>query len=115
MDTFAQGEIYARKVDQIPDSLSEFTEKLNGAWVISHSESGNHHIIPENGVTVMERTNDVPVGVRILYAIVDSPTELKQDASDAHEAHKLDGGSVYEMRIAREYDPFLDQARQVAD
>ena len=115
MNTFAQGEIYARKIEALPDGLSPFTEKLAGAWIISHSESGHHHVIPEHGVTVMERTKDVPQGMRILYAIVDEPTQLRQDATDAHEAHDLDGGSIYEMRIAREYDPFADQARQVAD
>lgn len=115
MNTFAQGEIYARKIEALPEGLTPFKEKKGRAWVISHSESGNHHVIDEAGVTVMERTKDVPAGMRILYAIVEEPTELRQDAgADAHEAHSLDPG-IYEMRIAREYDPFSEQARQVAD
>ena len=116
MNTFAQGEIYARKIDALPDGLTPFTKKHNGAWVISHSESGNHHVIDDAGVTVMERTKDVPRGMRILYAIVDAPAELRQDAGgNPHEAHTLDAGSIYEMRVAREYDPFTEQARRVAD
>lgn len=115
MNCFAQGEIYACKIETLPDGLSDFTEKLNGAWVISHSESGNHHVIDEAGVVVMERTKDVPDGMRILYAIVENPTQLRQDAGgNPHEAHDLDPG-IYELRIAREFDPFAEQARRVAD
>lgn len=115
MNCFAQGEIYARKVEELPEGLSDFTEKMGRAWVISHSESGNHHVIEDEGVMVMERTEDVPAGMRILYAIVDQPTQLRQDAGgNPHEAHDL-GPGIYELRIAREYDPFAEQARQVAD
>ena len=116
MITFAQGEIYARKVDALPRELVAFTEKdASGAWIISHSESGHHHLIDGPGVTVMERTKDVPPGVRILYAIVDAPSQLRQNAVNAHESHGLDADSIYEVRIAREYDPFTEQARRVAD
>ncbi|MGB1214815.1 MAG: hypothetical protein ACPG4X_15725 [Pikeienuella sp.] len=115
MTAFAQGEIYARKIDNLPDGLKPFTEKdTAGAWIISHSESGHHHVIDAPGVTVMERTLDVPEGMRILYAIVEEPTSLKQNAANAHEAHDMPPG-VYEMRISREFDPFLQQARRVAD
>lgn len=114
MHTFAQGEIYARSIDALPDGLEPFTEKTEaGAWIISHSGSGRHHLIPAPGVTVMER-KEAPAGVRILYAIVKNPSRLYQDAADAHEEHALTA-SFYEMRIAREYDPFLQQARRVAD
>lgn len=115
MQTFAQGEIYGRKIDTLPNDLTSFEERSdNGAWIISHSESGNHHLIEAHGVTVMERINDVPEGVRILYAIVEEPSQLRQDAANAHEAHDLAPG-WYELRIAREYDPFGEQARRVAD
>lgn len=115
MTAFAQGEIYARKIEQLPEGLEPFTEKdSNGSWIISHSESGHHHVIDAPGVTVMERTKDVPDGMRILYAIVEEPTSLRQNAANAHEAHDMPSG-VYEMRISREFDPFLQQARRVAD
>ncbi len=115
MTAFAQGEIYARKIDQLPDGLVPFTEMdQTGAWIISHSKSGHHHVMDAPGVTVMERTTDVPEGMRILYAIVERPTSLRQNAANAHESHDMPPG-VYEMRISREYDPFLQQARRVAD
>lgn len=115
MTTFAQGEIYARKIDTLPDRLTAFKERnANGEWIIAHSESGNHHLLSADGVDVMERTADVPSGMRILYAIVREPTRLYQDAATPHDAHDVDPG-IYEFRIAREYDPLLEQARRVAD
>lgn len=115
MKAFAQGEIYARKVDQLPDDLAPFSERSeSGDWIVSHSESGHHHLLGADGVEVLERTNDVPEGMRILYAIVKEPTRLFQDAAHPHEAHDVPPG-IYEMRIAREYDPLMEQARRVAD
>ena len=115
MTTFAQGEIYARKIDSLPADLVAFTERSkSGDWIISHSETGHHHILGAAGVEVMERTKDVPNGMRILYAIVSEPTRLYQDAAVPHGTHEVQPG-IYEMRIAREYDPIMEQARRVAD
>jgi len=115
MTTFAQGEIYARKVNALPEGLEVFTERnKTGEWIISHSESGHHHLLGADGVEVMERTKDVPKGMRILYGIVKEPTELYQDAAVPHGKHDVDPG-IYEFRIAREYDPIMEQARRVAD
>lgn len=112
---FAQGEIYVRTVDQAPEGLVAFTEKNGrGEWIISHSESGNHHLLGAEGVEVLERTDNVPSGLRILYAIVKEPTRLYQDAAVPHGEHIVPAG-IYEMRIAREYDPITEQARRVAD
>lgn len=115
MTAFAQGEIYARKVEALPEGLVAFNERSNsGEWIISHSESGHHHLLGASGVDVMERTQNVPNGMRILYAIVKEPTRLYQDAAAPHGEHVVDPG-IYEFRIAREYDPIMEQARRVAD
>lgn len=109
-----QGEIRINQIDALPDfEMKPHTEKIGNAFVISHSEHGNHHVI-DGDVQVMERTQDVPVGMRILYAIVKEPTDLRQDAATPHKAIPLHPG-IYEMRIKREYDPFAEQARMVAD
>lgn len=115
MITFAQGEIYGRMIEALPDNLIAFTErKEDGAWIISHSETGHHHLLDAQGVDVMERVKDVPTGLRILYAIVKEPTRLYQDAAVPHDDHTLPAG-IYEMRIARAYDPVMEQAVRVAD
>lgn len=115
MTTFAQGEIYARKIENLPPGLVPFTERDSlGRWIVSHSESGNHHLLDADGVTVMEQTENLPSGMRILYALVKEPTRLWQDAGVPHGEHHI-GVGIFELRIAREYDPIMQQAIRVAD
>jgi len=113
----AQGEITIFKLDAQPEFAvangdAKAAERIAKGWIISHSEKGHHHLL--TGGDVIERTRDVPAGMRILYAILDNPEQLIQDAATPHGAHDLAPG-VYEFRIAREYNHFLEQARQVAD
>lgn len=109
----AQGEITVFRVSELPDGLVPFVDTdKRGRPIISHSESGHHHVL-DRAVAVMENPNP-PAGIRILYALLDEPTQLIQDADKPHGSHMLDAGYV-EFRIAREYDPFTEQARQVAD
>lgn len=110
-----QGEAKVFRVDALPADLAPMTDTTPaGLAIISHSESGHHHVLDRPGIRVMERTKDVPTGMRILYAIVDEPTALKQDAHVPHQPVNLEPG-IYEFRIQREYDPFAEQARRVAD
>lgn len=110
-----QGEVKVFKINALPAGLETRVPERNraGAAIISHSESGHHHVIA--GADVMERVNDVPPGMRILYAIVKDPTALRQDAPTPHGEIPLEADSIYELRVSREYDPFAEQARQVAD
>ena len=111
----AQGEITVFPVIEgvMPAGLAAMNEKDKlGRPIISHSENGNHHIL-DRAVAVMEKP-DAPVGMRIFYALLEQPAALIQDASDAHGSHELPAG-LYEFRIAREFDPFTEQARRVAD
>lgn len=109
-----QGEIRIDAVEELPDvKMKPHEEMHGGAFIISHSEQGHHHLLGGD-VDVLERTEGVPQGMRILYAIVKEPTELFQDAAVPHDPVKLEPG-IYRMGIKREYDPFADQARQVAD
>jgi hypothetical protein len=111
----AQGEITFYSVSEMPSGLVPIGNNQldkNGLPIISHSENGNHHIL-DRAVCVMERM-DAPEGMRILYALLDAPTQLLQDAPDAHGSHMLMPG-VIEFRISREVDHFTQQIRQVAD
>lgn len=114
--TAAQGEVNIRRIDpsDLPADLVAIAPE-NGLLIVGHSESGHHHGFRASaGVTVLERTKDVPAGMKILYAILENPTQLIQDADAPHEALGFEAG-VYEVRLSREYDPFAEQARQVAD
>lgn len=109
----AQGEITIIQIDAIPAGIeTAAAEKTAKGWIISHSESGHHHLL--TGGDVVEKTKDVPAGMKILYAILEKPEELIQDAAVPHGKHQLDAG-IFEFRIAREFDPFAEQARVVAD
>lgn len=107
-----QGEIRIDRIDAITVPCVPFTHRDSNGWIISHSEQGHHHILGGD-CEVMERP-DAPAGSRILYAIVKEPTRLFQDAAVPHQPVDLDPG-IYEFRIKREYDPFSEQARRVAD
>lgn len=113
----AQGEItiielVGATAADLPAMQTKAAERTDKGWIISHSESGHHHLL--TGGDVMERTSDVPAGMQILYALLDEPASLIQDAQVPHGGYDLPAG-VFEFRISREYDPFAEQARRVAD
>jgi len=111
----AQGEVRIYKIDTLPEGMETVNVEKNmrGDHIISHSEKGHHHVLPGDA-EVMERVDNVPAGMQIFYAMLDNPGALVQDASDAHEKVDLDAG-LYEFRIAREFNPFTEEARRVAD
>ena len=107
----AQGEITIFRIDALPDGLKPSTEgKTAQGAIISHSESGHHHVLTGAG-EVLERER---AGLKMLYAVLENPGQLVQDAAVPHETHHLLPG-IYEFRIAREFDPFAEQVRRVAD
>jgi hypothetical protein len=111
-----QGEVAIFKIKALPDGQAKDHKDTNtkGQVIISHSESGNHHVL-ERPTKVFEATDGVADGMRKFYAIVDEANALIQDAGgNPHEKIDLEPG-VYEFRISREFDPFSQQARQVAD
>jgi hypothetical protein len=84
---------------------------VNG-YIISHSEAGHHHLL--SGGNVMERTDKVPAGMQVFYALLDKPERFYQNAANPHGEYEMNPG-IYELRVSREYDPFAEQARRVAD
>jgi len=108
----AQGEVTIIKIDAIPTNVKTkpaTDRNARGQVIISHSESGHHHVVTDG--EVLER-EDAPNGMAIFYAIF--PRALIQDAPTPHESFDLPD-QFYEFRIAREYDPFAEQVRRVAD
>ena len=112
-----QGEVKVFKIDVLPKGIATRAPERNqsGAAIISHSESGHHHCVADIDAEVVERINDVPAGMKIFYAILKNPTALRQDAVTPHGEIPLDGDSIFEFRVSREFDPFAEQARRVAD
>lgn len=123
MQTFkiaaAQGEITIRRLGNahkrrgLPTGFTPMGAE-HGRFVIGHSETGHHHVLDaaSASVAVMERPSE---GMRILRLIVENPTPLVHlREHDTHEPILIEPGE-YEVRIQREYDPYAELARQVAD
>lgn len=108
-----QGEVRIVRIDAIPVcAQTKPAARCEKGFIISHSESGHHHIV--TGGDVMERTNDVPPGMQVFYAQLHEKEEFVQDASVPHGKFELPPG-FYEFRVSREFDPFSEQSRRVAD
>lgn len=117
MEVQQQGEVRIERISDIPEGLTAYTQKNErGDFIISHSENGHHHVIPEDGVTVLERPlgPEYGQGMSILYAIVAKPTEMRQDATGPHKPAIFEPG-MYALIRSIEVDPFTKQARIVAD
>lgn len=106
-----QGEvaIYLVEDGSIPTGAVDHTDvDSKGRPIIAHSEKGHHHVL-ERPVKVK-----YDAGMDTLYALLDQPTQLIQDAPDAHGSHALPAGLIMFV-LTQEYDPFSEQARRVAD
>lgn len=114
MTIVRQGEVRMQPIAELPDCETSPVAPKNGVIIVGESESHHHHVLDAEGVTVMERVSNVPAGMRILYAIVEKPTQLRQTAGNPHGAHTIAPGT-YVIPIKREFNPFLEQARRVAD
>jgi hypothetical protein len=111
----AQGEIMIRRVSGRRDLSGSPLAPESGKLIIGHSETGHHHVLEHARgvtVTVLDRA---PEGMKILHAILAEPNKLiHKRGHDTHDTIALDLGE-YEFRIAREYDPYAELARQAMD
>ena len=67
-----QGECRIVQIDTLPQKMeTKPAEKSMRGFIISHSESGHHHVL--TGGDVIERTDNVPAGMQVFYAILREP------------------------------------------
>jgi hypothetical protein len=111
--TNAHGEVNFFRITEGVMDLTGFTvvKPINGSYIVGHSESGHNHILESTGVEVMEREHE---GMKILRAIVKNPVALKQSAGSPHKQQIVEPGEYFITNNV-EYNPFLEQARRVAD
>lgn len=104
----AQGDIYIRKIDALPKgAIPVKAEK--GQHIVTHSETGHHHVMDDEGVTM----HRLPDSVMDCFLVVDKPTALEHlRPTDTHEPILFDKG-VYHVRRQREHSP--DGWRRVED
>jgi hypothetical protein len=115
--TMAQGELTIRKLDpdfKIPKGCMPLTTE-HEHLIVGHSETGHHHVLHARGTEVLVAENP-PEGMRILYAILKEPNSLKHLRDfDTHESIDFEEPGTYEIRAAREFDPYAELARRSAD
>lgn len=92
------------------DGFTEVTPDASG-FIVGHSESGHNHVLERGDVIVRERVLD---GMKVLYAIVKEPLKLRQSAGAPHKEQTVEPGEYF-ITNNIEYNPFLEQARRVAD
>jgi hypothetical protein len=108
----AQGEMLVRRVDGFKNAAKDMVAE-QGVFILAHSETGHHHVIDRETVSVQEQTENVPEGMGILQMIVKSPSAITHlRATDTHEPLML-GAGLWEVRLQREYTP--EGYRRVAD
>lgn len=110
----AQGEVNIRRVNKLPEGINIVAAE-NKLLIVGHSESGHHHGFRDDGsVILMEKTKDVPAGMKIFYAIVSKEALLIQDTTKPHEPIVHEPG-LYEFRTSREHKELRNAAFRVAD
>lgn len=115
----AQGELTIRRLGPVPSkkhNLIGFTKLPleRGLLIVGHSETQHDHVLRDTSASVFVMDKP-PEGMKILRAILENPTSLDHlREHDTHESIMLEPGE-YEIRVAREYDPYAELARQSQD
>ena len=96
----AQGDVFISRITALPDG-TERVEPENGVVVVTHSETGHHHVMDAEHVTMRR----LPDSIMDCLLVVDEPTELRHLRNfDTHESILFDKGT-YRVRRQREYTP----------
>ena len=111
----AQGDVLIRRADSIPSTARPVAPE-NGAVIVTHSETGHHHVM------VLDRDASTEPAVEMFSSAgnplmawikVNRPTALDHlRPHDTHESIMFAPG-IYEVRRQREHTP--EGWRQVAD
>ena len=110
----AQGDVLIRRVDAIPADAAPVAAE-NGAIIVTHSETGHHHImvLDHDEVTPAVEMFSAVDNPLLAWIKVNRPTALEHRRSfDTHEPIMFEPGT-YEVRRQREHSP--EGWRQVQD
>lgn len=97
----AQGDMLITRIESLPDGLEESKIERPGYHILTHSETGHHHVVKERSAQMLiDKTNSF-----IAYLAVKEPCEVEHlRQHDTHAPIALDKG-YYEIRRQREYVP----------
>lgn len=99
----AQGDVMLIPVAALPSAGHTPVVTEKGAFIVTHSETGHHHVVMDRpGVSMFQDTMDL---FRSWLVIEGDPAPLEHlRPTDTHETVMLEPG-VYEVRRQREYSP----------
>lgn len=96
----AQGDVYFRRVDKMPDDVVPVAAE-KGRLVVTHSETGHNHVMDADGVTM----HRLPDSIMDCFLVVEKPATLEHlRPHDTHESIQFEPG-VYHVRRQREFSP----------
>ncbi|MCP5099892.1 MAG: hypothetical protein GY943_30430 [Chloroflexi bacterium] len=96
----AQGDIYIRKIDALPEGATEVLPE-NGKIIVTHSETGHHHVMEASKVKMYQ----LPDSIMDCLLVVEQPTALEHlREHDTHDPILFEPGT-YHVRRQREYTP----------
>jgi len=99
----AQGDVMLIPVAELPATGHSPAKTEHGAFIVTHSETGHHHVVMERpGVQMFQDTMDL---FRSWLVVEGQPADLEHlRSTDTHETIRLEPG-VWEIRRQREYSP----------
>lgn len=97
----AQGDVLIRRVGAIPNVPVNSVAPENGHLIITHSETGHHHVMEGDRVEMVTLADDA---LRSFLTVHETATLTHLRDHDTHEAIQFYPG-VYEVRRQREYTP----------
>ena len=99
-DACAQGDIHITRIPELPKGVNP-VKPDGGSVLVTHSETGHHHVMDAAGVTMFaDETNPL-----VCYLYVEQPTALQHLRPFDTHAPILFAPGAYEVRRQREYIP----------
>lgn len=98
--TCAQGDIFIRKIEALPDGVIP-VDPEKGRVVVTHSETGHDHVMDAQKVKMFT----LPDSIMDCLLVVEDQAALEHlRQHDTHEAIMFEPG-IYHVRRQREYTP----------
>lgn len=96
----AQGDVLFRRVDKIPEDAPEQGREKGRPLVVTHSETGHHHVVRAERVRLYG-----PESGLVAYLLVEDFADVEHlRPFDTHETVRL-GAGCWEVRRQREWSP----------
>lgn len=97
----AQGDMMLIRIDALPGD-AKAVKAENGAFILTHSETGHHHVVKERPTVQFFSAMDE---FRSYLVVENEPAVLEHlRPTDTHESLEIKPG-IYEVRRQREYSP----------